>query len=712
MKKSSLGKPVALVAAGLAALVLCSSDTASAAASHNRLRPTVVTEVKGAPNTPKTGPAPARAGGPDAFGYFYRDQAEANGPVYEFVDISATGTAVTFDDPDDGVAVVPLSAPFSFYGQAFTSLAMGSNGYVSTDAADTGGDLSNDCPIPATPSSPSVTTGARIYPYHDDLVINGGARQQYFASCPRVNIAGGTEPCTVLMWTGATRYGQGDAFDFEVLLFHTSGELRYQYRNLGVVDGGAATIGIQTFAPAPATALQYECNTAASITSTSAISFFLDANRSDLVMTKTASNPDPAVGEAVTFTLGVNNAGPMDNTGVVVTDVLSAGLTYVSNSCGASHAGGTLTWTIGALANGASQSCQVVATMAVCGVTNTATVSGSLAEAAPANNSVSVTLPANPVADGGFEAGTPNPSWAEASTLFGTPLCDVAGCGTGGGTSGPHGGDWWVWFGGAGTDGPEVGSVTQSVTLPAGSTASLRFYFWNGSSSGNGQDYFRVTIDGTQIFNVLEGNATYTAGYTLVTLDLSAYANGAAHTLVFEGAQLGTTTTNFALDDVSIVACTTLQPADLSLTKSTASPIAAPGGSISYTLTVANAGPGAAQGVVVTDTIPAATTYVSNSCGASFAGGTLTWTVGDLASGGNATCSLVVTVGADAVGSISNTATAASTNLDPVSSNNTSTSDVTLAPLVDVVPTLNAVGFAALALALAIAGLFAIRRMV
>lgn len=49
--------------------------------------------------------------------------------------------------------------------------------------------------------------------------------------------------------------------------------------------------------------------------------------------------------------------------------------------------------------------------------------------------------------DSGFEAGTPNPYWTEASINFGSPLCTVATCGSGGGT-GPHTGSWWAWFGG------------------------------------------------------------------------------------------------------------------------------------------------------------------------------------------------------------------------------------------------------------------------
>jgi hypothetical protein len=76
---------------------------------------------------------------------------------------------------------------------------------------------------------------------------------------------------------------------------------------------------------------------------------------------------------------------------------------------------------------------------------------------------VSLTCPFEPqaVVDPGFEQGTPNPSWAESSTQFGTPLCSLGLCGG----PGPRGGTWWAWFGG--TIGFEDALLTQTVAVPA-----------------------------------------------------------------------------------------------------------------------------------------------------------------------------------------------------------------------------------------------------
>jgi uncharacterized repeat protein (TIGR01451 family) len=213
---------------------------------------------------------------------------------------------------------------------------------------------------------------------------------------------------------------------------------------------------------------------------------------------------------------------------------------------------------------------------------------------------------AEEVNDGSFEAGTPNPYWTEYSYNFGTVLCTEDDCGTGGGTSYPRTGDWWAWFGGL--DGAyEEGSVSQSVTIPSGGPATLTFYVMNGYCSGDPEDYLEVTMDGTQLWQTTGASPECgTTSYRQITVDVSAYADGAAHTLEFHSEIFGSDNSNFALDDVSLnstdgpVACTNL--ANVSwLSFAPASGTTAPAASTTVTVSFDSAG------------LPAGT-YTANLC--------------------------------------------------------------------------------------------------
>ncbi|HEX4955668.1 MAG TPA: hypothetical protein VF017_19960 [Thermoanaerobaculia bacterium] len=112
---------------------------------------------------------------------------------------------------------------------------------------------------------------------------------------------------------------------------------------------------------------------------------------SDLAVTKSCTNG--SVGGNATCTITVTNNGPDSANSVVVTDSLPAGLTYVSNDCGAGFANPTLTWNVGTLANAASATCNVVVTSAVAAMyTNTATATSNSSDPSPNNNSGSDTF--------------------------------------------------------------------------------------------------------------------------------------------------------------------------------------------------------------------------------------------------------------------------------------------------------------------------------
>lgn len=153
--------------------------------------------------------------------------------------------------------------------------------------------------------------------------------------------------------------------------------------------------------------------------------------------------------------------------------------------------------------------------------------------------------------------------------------------------------------------------------------------------------------------------------------------------------------------------------ADLAIVKtSDAGAEVAPGGTVVFTLVVTNNGTASADSIVVTDSLPAGLSYVSNDCAASFADPTLTWNVGTLADDGTATCNVTTTVDDDAApGALVNTASVTSAASDPVSSNDSSASTINVGvPLAPAAPTLGGVAMAILLLALGASALLVLRR--
>jgi hypothetical protein len=154
--------------------------------------------------------------------------------------------------------------------------------------------------------------------------------------------------------------------------------------------------------------------------------------------------------------------------------------------------------------------------------------------------------------DPGFESstGTPpfSPSWVEADSVFGSPICSASFCGTDGGSHAPHSGSRWVWFGATGNP-THTASVQQTVTIPSGNTpVSASWWVWVGAG-GEGDETLTVTFDGVT-------KATYTTAnagvYMHTSVDVSAAADGGTHTLRFAYVNSGGNDGNMNVDDASI----------------------------------------------------------------------------------------------------------------------------------------------------------------
>jgi uncharacterized repeat protein (TIGR01451 family) len=119
------------------------------------------------------------------------------------------------------------------------------------------------------------------------------------------------------------------------------------------------------------------------------------ASAADIAINKTVTNATPAVGNNVTFTVTAHNDGPDPTTALQVTDLLPAGLTFVSaTQSNGTYNSGTGVWDIGVLASGATATLLITAKVnGTTRVVNTATrTSSSPSDPVAGNDSRSVAV--------------------------------------------------------------------------------------------------------------------------------------------------------------------------------------------------------------------------------------------------------------------------------------------------------------------------------
>uniref|UniRef100_UPI0005945613 DUF11 domain-containing protein n=1 Tax=Gorillibacterium massiliense TaxID=1280390 RepID=UPI0005945613 len=177
---------------------------------------------------------------------------------------------------------------------------------------------------------------------------------------------------------------------------------------------GAWTVGTVTTASPASLTLRATVVSPAAHTNTATISHAdqLDPNtvnntssatvtpqQADLIITNTVSSATLNVGDTITFTVTVANNGPDSATGVTVTDLLPAGLTFVSaTSSQGSYNSATGAWTVGTVTPASAASLTLQATVvSPTAKTNTATIShADQFDPNPGNNTSSATVTVAP----------------------------------------------------------------------------------------------------------------------------------------------------------------------------------------------------------------------------------------------------------------------------------------------------------------------------
>lgn len=405
----------------------------------------------------------------------------------------------------------------------------------------------------------------------------------------------------------------------------------------------------------------------------------------DLSITKSVS-PNPVLSAAnATFTLAPRNNGPFSANTVTVSDTLPADFVFDSAdgtgwNCDhdGSLTGGTVTCTRATYAVAAADNIAIVAMAPTVGgvtsATNSATIGAATADPSAGNNSTNLTFnivpdgvdlslaktkSPNPVAQGSpitstFVVHNNGPQAAASGTIT---LTDVLG--TGETYVGASGTNWSC------VEGP-VGTIicTYNTILASGANAATLTLTTTATDAGTLTNNAEVSYSGTP--------GDWNAGNNITSAAVLSTASPVSADLVI-AKSAATTSGN-----------TTLENDEETIT---------------YDLVVTNNGPGAADGVVVRDVLPAHLSGTTVNVGVTANTSTATFTctpgatvvctqnntgTGSIGVGQSVTFSITAARPLSS-GGFTNTATVSSTTLgDPVPGNNSASAGVTIDPIADV----------------------------
>ena len=388
----------------------------------------------------------------------------------------------------------------------------------------------------------------------------------------------------------------------------------------------------------------------------------------DLGVTKTDGVLFYTPGGSTTYTVVVTNHGPQIAYSALVEDYLPASITSATWTCvgagGAAcpasgsgdiyyvsdiPAGGTLTYTI--TAN--------ISPAATGNLVNTATVTEAPAttDPDPGNDSATDTDTATPSANLSITKSDGVATYTPGSTTTYTVVVS---------NSGPS----------------NVTGATVTDNFPA----ALTSHNWTCAAAGGAACAASGSGDISDTIDIpVWGTATYT-----VTANISAGATGDLVNTAIVDPSAGMNDTDLS-NNTATDTDTAAPEANLGISKSDGVGTYTAGETVTYNITVANAGPSDVTGATVTDTFPAAITSASWACSPS--GGAICAAPGsgdindtvDIPAGDSVTYTVTVDISSAATGNLVNTATVTVPvgTTDPTPGNNSATDTDTAAPSSD-----------------------------
>ncbi len=180
---------------------------------------------KGTADTRRGVAVPLEHGGSAAGGYQWRDSDEPGGPVFEWVDITASGTRIPMSGDDDNAGPYPIGFSFPYYGQTYSSFRICTNGWVSFTSPNT---AYTNYPMPSLVAPENL-----LAVFWTDLVFSS-SQAYYYSDGTRL----------IIQYDRVPRLSESLLPNSFEIILTPSGRIIYQYLSMrGTLT--TSTVGIQ-----------------------------------------------------------------------------------------------------------------------------------------------------------------------------------------------------------------------------------------------------------------------------------------------------------------------------------------------------------------------------------------------------------------------------------------------------------------------------------
>lgn len=184
------------------------------------------------------------AGGPDSYGYVWRDSNEPDGPEpqwqAEYGTLLDTLDVVNGDPDDDYFQPLDLPFTFPFYDGNYTQVWINTNGFISFNPGTLVADSTwRNTAMPNAGAPPGNAPTSIVAPWWDDLDLQRGGQVYAYS---------GANDTLVVTWDNVPGWGstgpRGGPYTFQVMLL-SDGSFTFNYQSMGVDRLNESTIGFQ-----------------------------------------------------------------------------------------------------------------------------------------------------------------------------------------------------------------------------------------------------------------------------------------------------------------------------------------------------------------------------------------------------------------------------------------------------------------------------------